>query len=247
MMKNILLISPVFLLLISINPVQAGSWKDRLKEVIADKDVQQQAESILSNDDVVAGLKEALTKGAQFAVGNLGQNGGFLDNPDVHIPMPKKLQSVEKLLRKLGKEKYADQLVSTMNQAAESAVPLTLDIIKSAVTKMSFEDAKNILSGPDNAATEYLRKVGGEEMSARIAPIVAEATEKAKVSRDYKKLFKKLGFMGSMFDPDDYDIDKYVTQKTVDGLFHMIAIEEAKIRKDPVARTTDILKKVFGG
>lgn len=200
----------------------------------------------LSNKDIVAGLKQALNKGAGYAVGNLGKTDGFMKNTDVKIPMPKKLGKAESLLRKAGKDKYADEFVTTMNRAAESAVPLTLNIIKQSITSMSFEDAKNILQGPDDAATQYLKKTGSQKLSVQILPIVKNATSKTGVTNTYKKMIGKLGFAGKYPKLDDYDIDSYITQKTMTGLFTMIAKEEKKIRDDPVARTTDILKSVFG-
>ena len=245
-MKNKLVL--VVLVILSF-PGYAG-WKDFLKEQVdaysgGDKGSPTVA-SVLSNDDVVAGLKQALEKGTEYAVSALGKSDGFLANQAVKIPMPEKLEVVEKTLRKLGQDKYADEFIITMNRAAEQAVPLTLDVLKKAVTSMSFDDAKKILNGADDAATAYLRKVGGTEMTQKIAPIVAQATAKTGVTSQYKQLFKKMGFLSSVMDPEDYDVDKYVTGKTVDGLFHMIAVEEKKIRDNPLERTTDLLKKVFG-
>jgi hypothetical protein len=215
-----------------------ASWGDFIKQQLDTLDTGSKGDSavksVLSNDEVIAGLKQALEKGTEYAVNHLGKTDGFFANQSVKIPMPEKLATVEKTLRQLGQDKYADEFVLTMNRAAEQAVPLTI------------EDAKGILNGPDDAATAYLRKVGGEEMRQRIAPIVSEATDRTGVTRQYKQLFDKLGFLNSMFDPDDYDIDRYVTGKTMDGLFFMIAEEEKKIRQNPVERTTDLLKKVFG-
>ncbi|MCW8962712.1 MAG: DUF4197 domain-containing protein [Gammaproteobacteria bacterium] len=227
---------------------QAG-WQDFLKEQLdtlsGDDKGSDQLASVLSNDEVIAGLKQALEKGADYAVQSLGKADGFLGNNAVRIPMPDKLQTVEKTLRQLGQDKYADEFVTTMNRAAEQAVPLTLDILKKGVANMSFDDARSILKGPDDAATSYLRKVGGEEMTLKISPIVADMTARTGVTSQYKQLFDKLGFLNSVMDPDDYDIDKYVTAKTVDGLFHMISVEEKNIRENPLERTTDLLKKVF--
>ena len=129
---------------------------------------------------------------------------------------------------------------------AEDLRRYQLHMVEHGVTSMTIEDAKGILNGPDDAATTYLRKVGGEQMRQRIAPIVSEATDRTGVTRQYKQLFDKMGFLNQVLDPDDYDIDKYVTGKTMDGLFFMIAEEEKKIRENPVERTTDLLKKVFG-
>jgi hypothetical protein len=226
-----------------------AGWQDFLKGQVEsfgkDEKTTGQLASVLSNDEVIAGLKQALEKGADYAVDSLGQADGFLGNNAVKIPMPDKLQTVEKTLRQLGQDKYADEFVVTMNRAAEQAVPLTLGILKKAVANMSFDDARNILNGPDDAATSYLRKVGGEEMTGKVLPIVSDMTARTGVTQQYKQLFDQLGFLGSVMDPSDYDIDQYVTGKTVDGLFHMISIEEKKIRENPVERTTDLLKKVF--
>lgn len=200
----------------------------------------------LSNEDIVAGLKEALKKGASYAVNNLGKPDGFMKNSRVKIPMPDKLNKVESLLRKAGKDKYADEFITTMNRAAESAVPLTLNIIKQTVTSMSIMDAKNILQGPDDAATQYLKNNSGNKLSTQISPIVKNVTSKTGVTASYKKMVDKLGMAGKYLNLKDYDIDTYITQKTVAGLFTMIAVEEKKIRDNPAARTTEILKSVFG-
>ena len=231
-----------------------AGWMDKLSSS-SDK-IQQKLQSVknddttsvknlLSNEDIITGLKQALNKGASYAVDNLGKADGFMKNTDVKIPMPEKLGKAESLLRKAGKEKYADEFVTTMNRAAESAVPLTLTVIKQAITGMSIADAKNILQGPDDAATQYLKKSSSKKLSAQIYPIVKNATAKAGVTATYKKMLSKLGFAGKYLNLEDYNIDNYVTQKTMDGLFTMIAMEEKKIRDNPAERTTDILKSVF--
>ena len=235
--------------------VNAG-WMDDLQN--SGTEIQKQLQGLdssdtnsvassLSNGDIVQGLKQALEKGAGYAVDSLGKSDGFLGNPAVKIPLPENLQRVESLLRQSGNDKYADEFVMTMNRAAESAVPLTLNILKKAVTSMTIDDAKNILQGPDDAATQYLKKTGGSALSAKILPIVKSATSKNGVTSTYKTMLGKLGVAGNYLNLDDYDIDSYITQETMSGLFAMIAEEEKKIRDDPAARTTDILKKVFGG
>jgi hypothetical protein len=257
MLKNILLIATVFTFSANAN----AGWFDDLfggsddvkekidgiKETVkASTTATETVKSVLSNEDITAGLKEALNKGASYAVNNLGKADGFLKNSDVKIPMPEKLEKVEKLLRKAGKDEYADEFVTTMNRAAESAVPLTLDIIKLGINNMTIDDAKSILKGGDDAATKYLKKTGSKSLKTKIAPIVQEATAKTGVTRVYKKMYDKLGFAGEYIDLEDYNVDSYVTRKTVDGLFTMIAKEEKKIRENPEERTTDILKSVFG-
>jgi hypothetical protein len=170
---------------------------------------------------------------------------GFLGNPKVKIPMPDKLSQLEGLLRKLGQDKYADEFVVTMNRAAEQAVPLTKDILKKGVRELTIEDAKNLLNGPDDAATQYLKKIGGDSLREKITPMVKQATDNVGVTSQYKSLFNNLGFMGSMLNPDDYDIDKYITEETMDGIFTMLAEQEKQIRENPMERSTDLLKKVF--
>jgi len=236
-------------------PAAAG-WQDFLKQQVesvtsgsqssnTDGALTNMSGSMLSQTDVAAGLKEALEKGVGYAVDNLGKADGFLGNDKVKIPMPENLRKVEQILRQLGQDKYADEFVVTMNRAAEEAVPLTADILKKGVQELTIEDAKEILSGPDDAATSYLRKVGGERLRERISPIVENATARTGVTSQYKNLFNNLGFMGGFMNPDDYDIDRYVTDKTMDGLFQMLAEQEKLIRENPVERTTDLLKKVF--
>ena len=240
------------------NNVSAG-WFDDLKDkfdtvkedvtsdVINTGNIDKEPLSkVLSNEDITNGLKQALDKGVTYAVDNLGQTGGFLNNADVRIPMPEKLQKVETILRSTGQDKYADEFVGTMNQAAEAAVPLTLEVLKDGVKNMTFDDAKQILNGTDNAATEDLRRTGSDSMKNKIAPIVKNATDNTGATRVYKDMYGKLGFVGNYMNRDDYDIDSYITNKTMDGLFTMIAQEEKKIRDNPAERTTDLLKNVFG-
>jgi hypothetical protein len=199
----------------------------------------------LSNTDMVAGLKEALAKGAQQAIAKLGKQDGFLKNSAVAIPMPESLKKVDKLLRKLGQDKLADQFVATMNHAAEQAVPEASVLFADAINQMSLEDAQAILKGPDDAATQYFRKTSGAKLMERFTPIVEKATNQAGVTNAYKELVKKAGPLAKA-SGTEADLDGYVANKTVDGLFTMIAAEEKLIRQDPVARSTDLLKKVFG-
>lgn len=209
--------------------------------------------SLLSQDQVVQGLKEALGKGVEEAIGQLGHAGGFLTNQSVKIPMPERLQTIEKTLRTLKQEKLADDFVATMNHAAEQAVPEGVSVFGEAIKGMSIEDARGILTGPNDAATQYFRKATQSSLHDKFLPIVKIATDKAGVTAAYKKLVaagsttSMLGSFGaSVFDPASLDVDAYVTGKALDGLFVMIAAEEQRIRSNPVARTTDLLQKVFG-
>ncbi len=203
--------------------------------------------AVLSNEDVIAGLKEALGQGARRAVKSLGRSDGFFRNAAVRIPVPEKLETIESTLRTLKQDRYADEFVLTMNRAAESAVPEAGAILSDAIRNMSVDDAKRILNGPDDAATQYFRKVGEQRLTKRMRPIVSEATSRAGVTSAYKALVDKAGFAATLVGADTVDIDGYVTREALDGLFLLIAQEEKRIRADPLARSTELLKKVFGG
>lgn len=200
----------------------------------------------LSSAEVARGLKEALAKGTRRAIDELGKPGGFLDNAQVRIPMPKHMRTVEKTLRRLGQDKYADEFVAAMNHAAEQAVVTAAPVFKDAVKQLTVDDAMKILRGPQDAATRYFRQKTSGRLSEKMLPIVRQATNRAGVTAAYKRLVERLGFARGMLSDDMGDIDKYVTDKTLDGLFLMVANEEKRIRENPVARTTELLKKVFG-
>lgn len=199
----------------------------------------------LTNDEIVSGLKEALVKGSQSAVNTLGKKNGFLSHPQLKIPMPEKLQAVESGLRKIGQDKIADQFVVSMNRAAEEATPKAMSIFSNTIKSMSVEDAYGILKGPDNAATEYLKEKGGSHLQQQFLPIVKQATNRVGVTEKYKALIDNLGMMSKFIDVESLDLDQYVTDKAIDGLFSLVANEEKLIRENPAARTTDLLKKVF--
>jgi hypothetical protein len=200
----------------------------------------------LSSDQVTQGLKQALGKGIEKAVSSLGQPGGFLTNLDVKIPMPDKLQSVEKTLRSLGQGALADEFITTMNQAAEQAVPAAVDVFTGSLKQMTVADAKQILSGPDDAATQYFRNTTGTELKQKFLPIVQQATARSGATAAYKQIMDKARIASPFMNTQSFDLDSYVTDKATDGLFKMVAAEEKQIRNNPVARSTDLLKSVFG-
>jgi hypothetical protein len=200
----------------------------------------------LTNAEMVSGLKQALEKGTQFAVDSLGKEGGFLDNSAVKIPMPDSLSWVEKSLRSLHQDALADEFIDTMNHAAEQAVPEAAAIFGAAIQNMSVQDAQGIVAGPDDAATQYFRTNTEAALTEKMRPIVEAATARAGVTSAYKNMTARAGGMTSLLSGDATDLDSYVTGKTLDGLFLMIAEEEKKIRENPLARSTDLLKKVFG-
>lgn len=200
----------------------------------------------LSQDQMVAGLKEALIKGVQQAVAALGKPDGFLKDPQVRIPMPDHLKRVEQSLRALRQDALADEFVTTLNRAAEKAVPEAVAVLSDAVKQLTIADARGILTGSNNAATAYFRRTSETNLYARFLPIVQQATAQTGVTRAYKNMTAQAGFLGSLLGPDAGDLDAYVTRKALDGLFLKIAEEEKRIRENPLARTTDLLQKVFG-
>jgi uncharacterized protein YaaQ len=226
-----------------------ADWMDKLLKKAQEAQGKPTADAVagaLTDDEVIRGLKEALGKGAQQAIAKLGKDGGFLNDVNVKIPLPDELKKVEKLLRTLKQDKYADEFVATMNHAAERAVPEAAGLLKDTIQQMSLEDARAILKGPDDAATQYFRKTSEATLKERFRPIVQAATDQAGVTAAYKKLMQKAGPTAQLLGVGATDLDAYVEGKAVDGLFKMIAAEEKRIRQDPLARGTDLLKKVFG-
>jgi len=199
----------------------------------------------ITNTEATKGLRTALEKGAQVAVDNLGRADGFFGNDKVKIPLPESLQTAERMLRNFGMGKYADELVLTMNRAAEAAVPEAKKLLVDAVKKMSVQDAKGILAGGESAGTEYFKRTTSDPLRARFLPIVKKATAKVGLAQKYNAYAEK-GARFGLVDKEAANIDRYVTQKALDGLFLMIAEEEKKIRQDPVGTASNILKKVFG-
>lgn len=202
--------------------------------------------SSLSQQEMTGGLKEALSVGVERAINLLGQNGGFLNDSTVKIPLPGMLEKIEGGLRAAGQGELADEFIGTMNHAAERAVPEAASIFGDAINSMTLQDAQGILQGADDSATQYFRKNSGEQLAQAISPIVKQATEQAGVTSAYKNMVGKAGFLGGMVDSSSLDLDTYVTDKTLDGLFLKLAAEEKQIRSNPLARSTDLLKKVFG-
>ena len=212
--------------------------------VTASAPVLAQLEGI-SRQDASAALKAALEKGSLAAVANLGRVDGFLGNPQVKIPLPESAQRVEHTLRRFGMGKYADELIVTMNRAAESAVPEAKALFVQSVKKMTVQDAKGIISGGDTGGTDYFRRTTRGELHQRFRPIVEKATARVQLAQRYEQFADKAVAVG-MLKKDDADLDEYVTQKALDGLYFMVAEEEKKIRKDPIGTGSSIIKKVFG-
>ena len=201
--------------------------------------------SSLSSSEATSGLKEALMQGASKAVGRLGTVDGFLKNPKVKIPLPDSMKKAEKAMRMFGMGEQADELVLKMNRAAEAAVPEAKTLLVDAAKKMSVADAKSILTGGDDAATQYFRKTTSGSMAKKFLPIVKQATENVALAEQYNK-FAEMGSRYGLVDKDQASLEQYVTQKTLDGVYLMMAEEEKAIRQDPMGQTSNLLKKVFG-
>lgn len=199
----------------------------------------------LTEGDASQGIKVALEKGALAAVALLGKTDGFLGNPKVRIPLPGFLEDASKLLKMTGQGKRVDELVTSMNRAAEAAVPMGRDVLVGAVKSMSVTDAKNILGGGDNSVTQFFAERTRNPLGEKFLPIVTKATEKVGLANQYNKVAGKAAGIG-LVKAEDANIQRYVTGKSLDGLYTIIGEEERKIRQDPVGTGSAILKKVFG-
>lgn len=226
MMPRILGVLLSFVMIIAAGPAHAG---------IAD----------ITNADAASGLKQALTDGSAAAVKLLGAENGYFANPKVKIPLPPSLQKIESGLRMMGMKKQADELVLSMNRAAEAAAPEAKQLLVDAVKKMSVQDAKTILTGGDTAATDYFRRTTQSQLTQRFLPIVKKATDRVGLAQQYNSLAGQGAALG-LVKQDDASIETYVTRKALDGLYLMIAEQEKSFRQNPVGATSDIVRKVFG-
>ncbi|NTW58918.1 MAG: DUF4197 domain-containing protein [Nitrospirae bacterium] len=232
--------------------IAGANLLDKVKDLAGkkEKDKSSSSESPaqgkgLDTETVAAGLKEALTVGSQNAVKTVSQADGFFKNPAIKIPLPEKVQKVEKPLRKIGLGKQVDEFVLTMNRAAEKAAPPAKDIFIGAIKEMTIVDALNILKGGDTAATEYMRSKTHDKLYGLFKPTVSKAVMDGGVTKAYQQLVDKAK-KSRLIKDESLDLDHHVTSKALDGLFTMLGQEEKKIRKDPAAQVTDLLKKVFG-
>jgi hypothetical protein len=201
--------------------------------------------SSLSNAETSDGLKTALDQGVTKAVAALGATDGFFGNKEVKIPLPKSLKKIEKGMKLMGMGKQSDELVLKMNRAAEAAVPEAKALLVGSIKQMSLADAKAILTGPNDAATQYFKRTTSKQMGEKFLPIVTKATENVQLAASYNK-YAEMGSKFGVVKKEDANINQYVTNKALDGLYLMIAKEEAAIRKDPLGQSSAILKKVFG-
>jgi hypothetical protein len=199
----------------------------------------------ISNADAASGLRQALTDGSVAAVTILGVENGYFGNPQVKIPLPPSLKRVEGALRAVGMRRQADELVLAMNRAAEAAVPEAKALLVEAVKKMTVQDAKGILTGGDTAATEYFRRTTEAQLTERFLPIVKKATDRVGLAQQYNSLASQGAAFGLVRE-SEASIERYVTQKALDGLYFMIAEQEKAFRQNPLGATSNIVKRVFG-
>ena len=195
-------------------------------------------------DRIIAGLKEALQVSTAKAVASTGKPDGFLKNDAIKIVLPPRLETVGRGLRMMGMGSKVDELEIGMNRAAEQATPQAKQIFLAALKKMSFEDARHILTGGNTAATDYFKRTSSSDLTTAFSPIVHQSMEKVGVVQQYDRVIKAAP--AGSFLSGEFDLDKYVVSKTLDGLFYMLGEEEKKIRKNPAAQTTALLKEVFG-
>jgi len=245
-MKKIIYITIGLITFSTIN-VSAQNWKEIRKKAKATAKVNASgltSKGGLSEDEVGKGLKEALTQGAKKGVTQLNKKDGYLKDPQIKIPMPDEAKKVESKLRSLGQGKKVDEAIESMNRAAEDAAAGAKDIFVAAIKGMTLTDAMSILKGEDDAATKYLNKATNIELTKKFNPIIKASLDKVGATKHWQSVFgsyNKIPFVTKI----NPNLEEYVTEKALMGLFIQVAKEELKIRKDPAARGTDLLKKVF--
>jgi hypothetical protein len=232
-------------LLFSPHPCSAGFFDDLFSKILP----SMQQQSSLDDNTIVKGLKEALATGSEQAVNEVARPDGYFGNPLIKILLPDKFQKVAGLLGTIGYQKQVDAFVLSMNRAAERAAPKAAGFFGDAIRNMTVDDARGILSGGDSAATQFFEKKTRSQLFDAFKPIVTENMDKVGTVRSYKKMIGKYDTLplASLAGTPSLDLDSYVTNKALDGLFTMVGEEEKKIRTNPAARTTDLLRKVFGG
>lgn len=227
--------------LLQVMPAHAGMF-DSIMETLK----TPEPSSSLSTDSMISGLKEALTVGTQNAIGSLSANNGYLNNKEIAIPMPSSISNISDVLKTAGQGDVVDNFVKSMNGAAESAAPQAQSIILDAISSMNFNDAQQVLNGGNTAATDYLKAKTYDKISNAFQPTISSSLDKVGGTANFKQMlgiFNSLPFMQAK----PFDLNQYVTDEALSGLFVMMGQEETKIRTDPTARATDLLKKVFSG
>ena len=235
----------IVLVVLIASPASAGMFDDLMEKVSPALKGGGATEQVLSLEKTISGLKEALSVGTGNAVSLLSKNGGYSGSELTKILMPEKIQNVADMLKKVGMGSQVDTFVATMNQAAEKAAPQAKEFFMGAIKEMTFDDAKGILNGGDTAATEYLSSKTRDKIAAAFKPTVSSSLDQVGATKSYKTMmesFTSIPFMSAQ----SLDLDNYVTDQAMKGLFLRVGEEEAKIRTNPAARVTGLLEQVFG-
>ena len=238
--RTLLFIEGILVLIFSMSACTSTQISSAIKST-SDYMKEDQA---LSTNDVIAGLKEALVKGAEYSTASASKTDGYLKNLEIKIPFPPEIEKIETTLRNVGLNKPVDDFISSINRAAEQAANEAKPLFVSAITSMTIEDAWGILKGDNHAATAYLRKTTSSQLEVKFEPIIDNALNKVNATKYYEDMstqYNRIPFVTKV----ETDLTKYVSQKAIDGLFVLVAKEEEKIRKDPLARTTELLQRVF--
>ena len=222
--------------------VSAASWFDRLKDAVGSKDDRSEA---LTTGDIGEGLKEALRVGTETVVANLGATDGFNLDPEVHIPLPRDLARAKDMLERVGMDSMLTDLELRLNRAAEAATPKAKRLFVESIQDMTLDDVTAIYDGPEDSATQFFRSKMSAPLAEEMKPVVADGLAEAGAVQVYDAVMER--YEAIPFAPEiDADLNQYVVERSIDGIFHYLAIEEAAIRQNPAKRTTDLLKKVFG-
>lgn len=243
-MKNLIILLFVLVSLTSCAQQKSTTGSDIFKK--AEGIFGKKGGSGLSNEEVVAGLKEALSVGARNSSEKLSATDGFFGNALIKVLMPEEARKVESTLRNVGLGNMVDKAILSMNRAAEEASKSAAPIFVDAVKSMSIQDAMGILRGSDSAATVYLRGRTSAQLTEAFRPVIEDALQKTNATKYWNDVFSTYNKLPTTMNKVNTDLSGYVTDKALIGLFHQVALEEQKIRKDPAARVTEILRKVFG-
>lgn len=243
MQKTIINSALLLILLICTSSIQAG-WFDKIKDVLG-TDSNGSSGSALTDTDIAGALKDALTVGSENVVSQLSAPGGFNADPKIHIPLPESLVTVQETMNKFGMGSALNNLELKLNEAAEVATEKAKPLFIDAIKQLTWDDVKNILNGPDDAATQYFKGKMSTPLSAEMKPVVENSLNQVGAIKSYDNVMGKYKSLPLV--PDvQADLTQHVLDKGVDGIFYYLALEEGKIRNDPAKRTTELLKKVFG-
>lgn len=242
------ILSLPLLLLLLITPTAQADWGQMLEDFKdAGKSMlgQESNTGDLSNDTMINGLREALEVGSRRAINSVGQDGGYLNNPKIRIPLPPRVQQASDIMKKFGMTQLAEDFETSINQAAEKAAPQATELMINAIKDMTIDDAKNILQGEDDAATRYFEGKTRPQLANLFSPVVDDSLNQVGATRYYNQLDQQMQAVPMLGQNLNMDLTGYVTEQALNGLFVMLAAEEQKIREDPAARSSELLKQVF--